>query len=296
MFKSGFVSIIGRPNVGKSTLMNQILGQKISITSNKPQTTRNKITFIYSAENAQIVFLDTPGIQRPKNKLGRFMLDESLSSIKDVDVLTMIVTPSQEIYPEDIEIIDRLKQDTSGRTKILLINKVDKIQKELLLPLIEKYSELDLFDEIIPISAIRGENVQTYLDVVIDHLEEGPQYFPEDMITDQPEKFVVAEIIREKGLQFLNEEVPHGLAVQINKMKEREGRNLMDVEATIYVERESHKGIIIGKQGQMLKRIGMAARKDIENLLDTQVHLRLWVKVSKDWRSKDEKVRHFGYQ
>lgn len=296
MFKSGFVSIVGRPNVGKSTLMNQIMGQKITITSHKPQTTRNKITLIYSTDEAQVVFLDTPGIHRPKNKLDRYMLDESMSSLQDVDVLTMMVTPSEEIHSEDLEIIEKLRGDSSGKPKILLINKVDKIQKELLLPLIEKYSELNLFDEIIPISAINGSNVQTYLDEVISYLSEGPQYFPEDMITDQPEKFVVAEIIREKGLQYLNEEVPHGLAVQINKMKEREDREIIDIEATIYVERETHKGIIIGKQGQMLKRIGIAARKDIENLLASQVHLRLWVKVSKDWRSKDEKVRHFGYR
>lgn len=296
MFKSGFVAVVGRPNVGKSTLMNQVLKEKITIISDKAQTTRNKITLIYTDNKGQIVFLDTPGIQNPRNKLGEYMLETSLSSLEGVDIITMLVDTSTHIGSKDAMIIRELKKYKGRLPIILLINKIDEITKEEILPIIAQYSEYEIFDEIIPISALTGENVDSYVKSLFDKLEEGPQYFPEDMITDQPEKFVVAEMIREKGLRYLSEEVPHGLAVKIESMKERNERPFFDIEATIYVERESHKAIVIGKGGSMLKRIGTAARKDIEALLAARVNLRLWVKVSKNWREKDEKVSGFGYQ
>lgn len=296
MFKSGFVAVVGRPNVGKSTLMNQVLKEKITIISDKAQTTRNKITLIYTDNKGQIVFLDTPGIQNPRNKLGEYMLETSLSSLEGVDIITMLVDTSTHIGPKDAMIIRELKKYKGRLPIILLINKIDEITKEEILPIIAQYSEYEIFDEIIPISALTGENVDSYVKSLFDKLEEGPQYFPEDMITDQPEKFVVAEMIREKGLRYLSEEVPHGLAVKIESMKERNERPFFDIEATIYVERESHKAIVIGKGGSMLKRIGTEARKDIEALLAARVNLRLWVKVSKNWREKDEKVSGFGYQ
>ena len=295
-FKSGFVAVVGRPNVGKSTLMNQVLKEKITIISDKAQTTRNKITLIYTDNKGQIVFLDTPGIQNPRNKLGEYMLETSLSSLEGVDIITMLVDTSTHIGPKDAMIIRELKKYKGRLPIILLINKIDEITKEEILPIIAQYSEYEIFDEIIPISALTGENVDSYVKSLFDKLEEGPQYFPEDMITDQPEKFVVAEMIREKGLRYLSEEVPHGLAVKIESIKERNERPFFDIEATIYVERESHKAIVIGKGGSMLKRIGTAARKDIEALLAARVNLRLWVKVSKNWREKDEKVSGFGYQ
>lgn len=296
MYKSGFVTVIGRPNVGKSTLLNQILKEKISIISDKPQTTRNKITLIHSEERGQIVFLDTPGIQNPRNKLGDYMLEVSLSSLEGVDVIAMLVDVSSNIGPKDEMVIKELKKIKGKIPIVLIINKIDTITREEILPLIKLYSDLDIFDDIIPLSATRGDNVESFLDIVFSHLKEGPQYFPEDMITDQPEKFVVAEMIREKGLRYLSEEVPHGLAIQIDSMKERQDRPFFDIEATIYVERESHKAIVIGKSGSMLKKIGTAARKDIERLLAARVDLRLWVKVSKNWREKDEKVSNFGYK
>lgn len=296
MYKSGFVAVVGRPNVGKSTLLNQVLKQKISIISDKPQTTRNKITMIYSSEEGQIVFLDTPGIQAPRNKLGEYMLNTSFSSLEGVDAITMLVDTSTYIGPKDEMAIEELRKYKGKLPIILLINKIDLVKKEDILPVIEKYNSYDLFDEIVPISAMEGTNVEEYIKIVFENLEEGPQYFPEDMITDQPEKFVVAEIIREKGLEFLKEEVPHGLAIRIESMKEREDRPFFDIEAMIYVERDSHKAIVIGKGASMLKKIGTAARKDIESLLGARVNLQIRVKVSKNWREKDEKVAHFGYQ
>lgn len=296
MYKSGFVAVIGRPNVGKSTLLNQVLKEKISIISDKPQTTRNKITLIYSEEKGQIVFLDTPGIQTPRNKLGEYMLETSLSSLEGVDLIAMLVDSSSHIGSKDKMVIKELEKFKGRIPLILLINKIDTIQKGELLPIIQMYSEEKIFDEIIPISAMLGDNTDLFVDRIFSYLPEGPQYFPEDMITDQPEKFVVAEMIREKGLRFLSQEVPHGLAIKIDSMKEREDRPFFDIEATIYVERESHKAIVIGKGGNMLKKIGMEARKDIEMLLAARVDLRLWVKVSKNWREKDEKVSSFGYK
>ena len=296
MHKSGFVSVVGRPNVGKSTLLNRILKEKLSITSNKAQTTRNKITMIHTDDRGQIVFLDTPGIQSPKNKLGDYMLKTSVSSMEGVDVILMVVDMSDYLGPKDQMILDAMEKEGRDIPAILVINKVDVAPRDEVLPIIAKFAAMDRFDDIVPVSALNDENVDHLVDVIFEHLPEGPQYFPEDMITDQPEKFIVAELIREKGLFYLRDEVPHGLAVSVDSMKEVEGKDRMDIQATIYVERDSHKGIIIGKNGQMLKRIGTEARKEIEVFLGEHVNLRLWVKVSKNWREKDEKVKAFGYK
>lgn len=296
MSKSGFVAVVGRPNVGKSTMLNQIMGEKLSITSKKAQTTRNKITLIHTSEEGQIIFLDTPGISRPKNKLGDYMLDVSLSSLKDVDVITMVVDHSPTVGPMDGAILEELKKIKGETPMVLVINKVDQVVKEELLPVIGLYDKFGLFREIIPLSALNGENIEAYLKVLYDLLPEGPAYYPADMVTDQPEKIIVAELIREQGLRYLQEEVPHGLAVSVNSMKEREDKDMMDIGATIYVERDSHKAIVIGKGGQMLKKIGTGARKEIEAFLGIHINLSLWVKVSKNWRDKDERVRQFGYR
>ena len=296
MHKSGFVSVVGRPNVGKSTLLNRILKEKLSITSNKAQTTRNKITMIHTDDRGQIVFLDTPGIQSPKNKLGDYMLKTSVSSMEGVDVILMVVDMSDYLGPKDKMSLEAMDKEGKDIPAILVINKVDMAPRDEVLPIIAKFAAMERFDDIVPVSALKDENVDHLLDVIFDHLPEGPQYFPEDMITDQPEKFIVAELIREKGLFYLRDEVPHGLAVSIDSMKEPEGKDIMEIQATIYVERDSHKGIIIGKDGQMLKRIGTEARKEIEAFLSERVNLRLWVKVSKNWREKDEKVKAFGYK
>lgn len=296
MHKSGFVSVVGRPNVGKSTLLNRILKEKLSITSNKAQTTRNKITMIHTDDRGQIIFLDTPGIQSPKNKLGDYMLKTSVSSMEGVDVILMVVDMSDYLGPKDQMILDAMEKEGRDIPAILVINKVDVAPRDEVLPIIAKFAAMNRFDDIVPVSALNDENVDHLVDVIFEHLPEGPQYFPEDMITDQPEKFIVAELIREKGLFYLRDEVPHGLAVSVDSMKEVEGKDRMDIQATIYVERDSHKGIIIGKNGQMLKRIGTEARKEIEAFLGEHVNLRLWVKVSKNWREKDEKVKAFGYK
>lgn len=296
MHKSGFVSVVGRPNVGKSTLLNRILKEKLSITSNKAQTTRNKITMIHTDDRGQIIFLDTPGIQSPKNKLGDYMLKTSVSSMEGVDVILMVVDMSDYLGPKDQMILDAMEKEGREIPAILVINKVDVAPRDEVLPIIAKFAAMNRFEDIVPVSALNDENVDHLVDVIFDHLPEGPQYFPEDMITDQPEKFIVAELIREKGLFYLRDEVPHGLAVSVDSMKEVEGKDHMDIQATIYVERDSHKGIIIGKNGQMLKRIGTEARKEIEAFLGEHVNLRLWVKVSKNWREKDEKVKAFGYK
>lgn len=296
MHKSGFVSVVGRPNVGKSTLLNRILKEKLSITSNKAQTTRNKITMIHTDDRGQIIFLDTPGIQSPKNKLGDYMLKTSVSSMEGVDVILMVVDMSDYLGPKDQMILDAMEKEERNIPAILVINKVDVAPRDEVLPIIAKFAAMNRFEDIVPVSALNDENVDHLMDVIFEHLPEGPQYFPEDMITDQPEKFIVAELIREKGLFYLRDEVPHGLAVSVDSMKEVEGKDHMDIQATIYVERDSHKGIIIGKNGQMLKRIGTEARKEIEAFLGEHVNLRLWVKVSKNWREKDEKVKAFGYK
>ena len=294
MYKSGFVTVIGRPNVGKSTLLNHIIGEKVSIISDKPQTTRNKIQLVYTAKDYQIVFLDTPGVQMPKNKLGEYMLKLSTSTLEEVDVITFIVDESMESGKLDNYIIEELRHIKTPI--ILLINKIDKLNKEDIGKLILKYDALKMFREIIPISAINGENTMAYINAIEKLLPEGPQYFPEDMITDQPERFIISEIIREKALENLQEEVPHGIFVGIEEISKRENKDLIDINATIYCEKESHKGIVIGKGGKMLKEIGQTARKDIETLLGSQVNLQLWVKVEKNWREKENKLKYFGYK
>ncbi|MSB10626.1 GTPase Era [Finegoldia sp. BIOML-A1] len=293
MFKSGFVSVIGRSNVGKSTLLNRILGEKLTIISDKPQTTRNKIQLIYTDENMQAIFLDTPGIQTPKNKLGDYMLKVSMSTLNEVDVITYIVDTTEEIGKLDSEIIEKLKL---VNTKIiLLINKIDKISSDKVNELVEMYSKVGIFEEIIPISALTGDNLEGYLTSLKNNLPEGPMYYDKDSVTDQPIRQIVQELIREKALMNLSDELPHGIAITIEKFKERQGRNLIDIDATIIVEKKSHKGMVIGKKGSMIKKIGTDARIDIEQLLDAKVNLKLWVKIDEEWRNKDSRLRYLGY-
>ncbi len=293
MFKSGFVSVIGRSNVGKSTLLNRILGEKLTIISDKPQTTRNKIQLIYTDENMQAIFLDTPGIQTPKNKLGDYMFKVSMSTLNEVDVITYIVDTTEEIGKLDTEIIEKLKLvDTKI---ILLINKIDKTSSDKVNELVEMYSKVGIFEEIIPISALNGDNVEGYLTSLKNNLPEGPMYYDKDSVTDQPIRQIVQELIREKALMNLSDELPHGIAITIEKFKERQGRNLIDIDATIIVEKKSHKGMVIGKKGSMIKKIGTDARVDIEQLLDAKVNLKLWVKIDEEWRNKDSRLRYLGY-
>ncbi|MDO5291938.1 MAG: GTPase Era [bacterium] len=292
-YKSGFVTLIGRPNVGKSTLMNQLIGQKIAITSNKPQTTRNRIQTVYTDEQGQIIFLDTPGITKAKNKLGEYMVNAAENTLNEVDVVLWLVEPSTFIGAGEQHIAATLKR---VKTPVfLVINKIDTVPKEQILTFIDKYKEIYDFCEIIPVSALKGENKETLIKEIMKYLPYGPQFYDEDTITDQPERQIVAELIREKALRLLSDEIPHGIAVSIDSMKERNHGKLMDIQATIVCERDSHKGIIIGKQGSMLKRIGTDARWEIERLLDTRVNLQLWVKVKKDWRDSDFLLKNFGY-
>jgi GTP-binding protein Era len=292
--KSGFATIIGRPNVGKSTLMNKIIGQKIAITSNKPQTTRNKIQTVYTdMEKGQIVFSDTPGIHKASNKLGEYMVEVAEHSLRDMDVVLFLVEPTNYVGAGEKHIIEVIGK--SNVPAILVINKIDSVKKEELLSFIDTYSKEYNFDEIVPVSAKTGENVDELIDVIFKYLPYGPMFYDEDTITDQPEKQIVAEMIREKALHALNEEVPHGIAVTIDIMKKRKGQKVMDIEATIICERESHKGIIIGKGGEMLKKIGTNARYEIEKMLDMKVNLKLWVKVKKNWRDNDVLMKNFGY-
>lgn len=293
-YKSGFVTIIGRPNVGKSTLLNYIIGEKLAIVSDKPQTTRNKIQCIYTGDNFQIIFIDTPGIHKPKNKLGEYMVNVSKETLSEVDVILLIVDESLKIGPGDKFILEEIKDIKTD--KILVINKVDKLTDEEVDIIRNNYKELGIFKEIIPLSAINGKGVDFLIKAILKYLPEGPQYFPADMITDQPERQIVAEIIREKALNYLDEEVPHGIAVGIESMKQREDKDIIDIRAVIYCERESHKGIIIGKNGRKLKGIGKSARQDIEALLGSKVYLELWVKVEKNWREKENIIKHFGYK
>lgn len=294
MFKSGFISIIGRPNVGKSTFLNNVLKQKVAIMSNKPQTTRNKILGIYTEEDYQIVFMDTPGIHKPKSKLGNYMVDVAVNALREgVDVLLFLVEPETYIGEGDKYIIDQLNGVKSP--VILVINKIDKITKPDILKVIDAYSKLHDFDAVIPISALKGENVDYLLNEVVSRLQEGPKYFPEDMVTDQPERQIVSEIIREKILQLLDEEIPHGTAVEIELMRKREDKDIVDIQATIMCEKKNHKGIIIGKNGSKLKEIGRRARIDIENLLGSKVYIELWVKVKEGWRDSDFLLKNFGY-
>ncbi len=294
--KSGFVTIIGRPNVGKSTLMNHLIGQKIAITSNKPQTTRNRIQTVYTdAKRGQIVFLDTPGMHKAKNKLGEYMVNAAVGALNDVDVILWLVEPGNYIGAGDQQILKQLK--SVRQPVILIINKIDKVEKPKILEYIDTYRKAYDFDEIIPVSALRGHNLDDVVDTIFKYLPYGPMFYDEDTVTDQPERQIVSEIIREKALHALEEEVPHGIAVIIEKMKARKNRDgLMDIEATIICERDSHKGIIIGKGGTMLKKIGSNARFEIERLLDCKVNLKLWVKVKKDWRDSDSLIKNFGYR
>jgi len=294
-FKSGFVTLVGRPNVGKSTLMNRMIGQKIAITSSKPQTTRNRIQTVYHDERGQIVFLDTPGIHKAKNKLGEFMVNAAERTFTEVDLVLWLVEATTFIGQGERHIAEELKK--AKAPVILVMNKIDTVKKEELLTSIDAYKDILDFAEIVPVSAKTGESVEHLVSTMFNYLEEGPQYYDEDTVTDQPERQIVAELIREKALRLLSDEIPHGIAVSIEQMKERPGKNLFfDIDATIVCERDSHKGIIIGKQGSMLKRIGTNARKDIEDFLQAKVNLKLWVKVKKDWRDSDFLLKNFGYR
>lgn len=293
-FKSGFVTIIGRPNVGKSTLINSIVGQKILIMSDKPQTTRNKIQTVYNAENSQIVFLDTPGIHKPKNKLGEHMVKSSKDTLKEVDVIIFLVDNSTTIGPGDKYILDSLKD---VKTPIILgINKIDMIKPDDFKNLYDMYSQYDFLSDIIGLSAINATNIDVLIKKITEKLPEGPQYFPTDMITDQPERFIISEIIREKLLHYLHEEVPHGVAVVINLIRKRENKDIIDIDATIYCERKSHKSIIIGKNGRKIKGVGKSSREEIERLLGSKVYMELWVKVKRDWRDNENILRNLGYE
>ena len=292
-YKSGFVAIIGRPNVGKSTLMNHLIGQKIAITSRKAQTTRNKIQTVYTCERGQIVFLDTPEIHKAKNKLGEYMVNVASRTFKDADVILWLVEPGTQVGPGDRHIAEQLKN--CKLPVILVINKVDTVKKEEVAGFIETYRKLIDFADIVPASALRAQNLDTVIDCIFKYLPYGPQFYDEDTITDQPQRQIVAELIREKALRTLDEEIPHGIAVTIDTMKERPDGRIVDIEATIICERDSHKGIIIGKQGAMLKKIGSAARFEIERMLEQKVNLKLWVKVKKDWRDSDYLIKNFGY-
>lgn len=292
-YKSGFVTLIGRPNVGKSTLMNQLIGQKIAITSSKPQTTRNRIQTVYSAEEGQIIFIDTPGINKSKNKLGDYMLNVAERTLKEVDAILWLVEPTTYIGAGEQYIIEKLKKVKTPI--ILVINKIDTASEEEILKAIVAYKDVCDFAEIVPVSAMTGKNKEEVISSIFKYLEEGPQYYDEDTVTDQPERQIVAELIREKALRLLSQEIPHGIAVVIDSMKERNGGRLVDIDATIICERDSHKGIIIGKQGAMLKKIGTQARTEMENLLDMKVNLKLWVKVKKNWRDSDFLLKNYGY-
>ena len=292
--KSGFVALIGRPNVGKSTLMNTLIGQKIAITSNKPQTTRNRIQTVFTDERGQIVFLDTPGIHKAKNKLGEYMVKVSTRTLRDVDMVLWLVEPSTFIGEGDEHIFEILS--SVNIPVILAINKMDSLkQKEDMLEVIAKYSSRMQFAEVVPVSALKGTNTDKLLDIIFKYLSEGPMYYDEDTVTDQPIKQIAAELIREKALRFLQEEIPHGIAVEIDTFNYRDSGDMVDIEAAIVCEKNSHKGIIIGKGGSMLKRIGTAARKDIEGLLESRVNLKLWVKVRPKWRDSDVQMKNFGY-
>jgi len=292
--KSGFVALIGRPNVGKSTLMNTLIGQKIAITSSKPQTTRNRIQTVFTDERGQIVFLDTPGIHKAKNKLGEYMVKVSTRTLRDVDLVLWLVEPGTFIGEGDEHIFEILSNVEVP--VILAVNKVDSLkQKDDILGVIAKYSSKMNFADIVPVSALKGTNTDELLKVIFKYLSEGPMYYDEDTVTDQPIKQIASELIREKALKFLQDEIPHGIAVEIDTWSYRKGGGMVDIEAAIVCEKDSHKGIIIGKGGGMLKKIGSAARKDIENLLECKVNLKLWVKVRPKWRDSDVQMKNFGY-
>ena len=300
-FKSGFVTLIGRPNVGKSTLMNNLIGQKIAITSSKPQTTRNRIQTVYTDETGQIIFLDTPGIHKAQNKLGEYMDSVAERTLSEVDVVLWLVEPTTFIGKGEQHIAELLS--VTKTPVILVVNKIDTVDKGELLPVIDKYKDMVNFKACVPVSAATGENKEDLLETVFDLLTEGPMYYDEDVVTDQAERQITAELIREQALRRLKDEVPHGVAVVIDSMKEEKDtsvrhshKNIMNIEATIFCERDSHKGIIIGKKGAMLKEIGTNARHQISDLLGMKVNLNLWVKVKKDWRNSDSLMKNFGYK
>lgn len=300
-FKSGFVTLIGRPNVGKSTLMNNLIGQKIAITSSKPQTTRNRIQTVYTDETGQIIFLDTPGIHKAQNKLGEYMDSVAERTLSEVDVVLWLVEPTTFIGKGEQHIAELLS--ATKTPVILVVNKIDTVDKGELLPVIDKYKDMVNFKACVPVSAVTGENKEDLLKTVFDLLPEGPMYYDEDVVTDQAERQITAELIREQALRRLKDEVPHGVAVVIDSMKEEKDtsvrhshKNIMNIEATIFCERDSHKGIIIGKKGAMLKEIGTNARHQISDLLGMKVNLNLWVKVKKDWRNSDSLMKNFGYK
>lgn len=292
-YKSGFVTLIGRPNVGKSTLMNHLIGQKIAITSDKPQTTRNRIQTVYTDDRGQIIFLDTPGIHKAKNKLGEYMVSVAEHTLKEVDVVLWLVEPTTYIGAGEQYIAEQL---SNVKTPIILvINKIDTVKnQEDILTFISTYKDICNFAEIVPVSALKDKNTDLMLELLYKYLPNGPQYYDEDTVTDQPMRQIAAELIREKALRLLKDEIPHGIAVTVEKMTERQN-GIMDVEANIVCERDSHKGIIIGKGGAMLKKIGTQARKEIENLMDTKVNLQLWVKVRKEWRDSELYIKNYGY-
>lgn len=293
-FKSGFVSIIGRPNVGKSTFMNKVLGQKVAIMSDKPQTTRNKIQGVYTKDNTQMIFIDTPGIHKPKHQLGEHMMKVARNTLRETEAILFVINAAEEIGRGDEFIIDMLK---NTKTPIILVlNKIDLIHPDELIKQIEVYKDKLDFSDVVPISALQGNNIERLLTVIESHLPEGPMYYPEYRITDHPEHFIVSELIREKALHQLSQELPHAIGVEVLKMKGDDDGGKVRVEALIYVERESQKGMVIGKGGKMLKEIGRHARMDIENLLGSKVYLELWVKVQKDWRNKPTFIRSLGYK
>lgn len=289
--KSGFAAIVGRPNVGKSTLMNCLIGQKIAITSNKPQTTRNRIQTVYTCDEGQIVFLDTPGIHKAKNRLGEYMVKSVNMAIRDVDVVLWLVEADEHIGPTDRQIAEKLGK--VGVPLILVINKIDTVKRDELLKIIDVYRTLCDFSEVVPVSALKGKNTDTLIEQIFKYLPYGMPFYDEDTVTDQPQRQIAAELIREKALKCLDEEIPHGIAVTIEQMKFQ--KDIVHIDATIICEKESHKGIIIGKQGKMLKKIGSAARYEIERLLEMQVNLKLWVRVRKDWRDSDVLLKNYGY-
>lgn len=292
--KSGFVSVVGRPNVGKSTLLNSILGEKLVITSEKPQTTRNAIRCIFNDEDSQIVFIDTPGMTKPKNKLGNYMQKAATGALNDVEAIIYIVEPEKKLGPADREILETLSKVKTP--VIAVINKIDTVEKESLLEVINTLKDYEFFKDIIPISALKGDGVDILKEELKSYIPEGPPFFPRDMIIDQSERFIIAEIIREKILRLTKEEIPHGTAVEVTQMKERPHKDIVDIDATIFCEKNSHKRILIGKNGSMLKRIGMKARKDIEMFLKQPVNLQLWVKVQDNWRDRPFYLSEFGYK
>lgn len=292
-FKSGFVAIVGRPNVGKSTLLNQVMGQKIAIMSNKPQTTRNKIRAVHTSEKGQVIFIDTPGIHKPKSKLGNFMVTTAENALNEVDLVLFVIDATEKRGAGDDYIMERLKQ---VKTPVfLVINKIDQVHPEALLPIIDEYRQLHAFTQIVPISALEGNNTSALVDAIYDEMDEGPMYYPADQVTDHPERFVVAELIREKVLHLTREEVPHSIAVTVEEMKRGDDGKTLYIYAAIYVERDSQKGILIGKRGEMLKEIGRRARMDMERLLGDKIFLEIWVKVKKDWRNQERMLRNFGF-